>query len=226
MLVLLAVAAWYGWGWLKRHPEANPLAPLSLAHPIGWTTHDKIVALADDVPACRGLLAAHGVAFTVLSPTGADACRAEDRTAIGPDAARGWTLRPAGAATTCPVAAAYVLWLERGVQPAARTYLDSPVVAVEHLGTRNCRRIAGSASWSEHASGNAIDVAAFVLADGRRVSVRHDWTRGGAEAAFLHRARDVACDLFGTTLSPDYNAAHADHLHLDQADRVQGTMCR
>ena len=31
--------------------------------------------------------------------------------------------------------------------------------------------------------------------------------------------RDGACDLFATVLSPDYNAAHADHLHFDQAMR-------
>ena len=27
--------------------------------------------------------------------------------------------------------------------------------------------------------------------------------------------RDDACRIFGTTLSPDYNAVHHDHLHLE-----------
>ena len=41
----------------------------------------------------------------------------------------------------------------------------------------------------------------------------------GAEATFLREVRTGACDLFATVLSPDYNAAHRDHLHFDQADR-------
>ena len=43
-----------------------------------------------------------------------------------------------------------------------------------------------------------------------------------AERRFLRRVRDGACGLFATVLSPDYNAAHRDHLHLDQADRGMG----
>ena len=74
-------------------------------------------------------------------------------------------------------------------------------------------------AWSEHATANALDVSGFVLADGRRISVLRDWFGGDEKALFLKRVRDGACELFSTTLSPDYNAAHADHLHLDLADR-------
>ena len=35
------------------------------------------------------------------------------------------------------------------------------------------------------------------------------------EGRFLRRIRDEACDVFGTVLSPEYNEAHRDHLHLD-----------
>ena len=52
------------------------------------------------------------------------------------------------------------------------------------------------------------------------------WTGGSEEAAFLRRARDEACEVFGTVLSPDYNAAHADHLHFDQAARGFGSVCQ
>jgi hypothetical protein len=95
------------------------------------------------------------------------------------------------------------------------------VAAVEHLGTYSCRRVNGGAEgdWSEHATANAIDMASFRLADGRRVSVLADWTGGGADAAFLREVRDGACRLFATVLSPDYNEAHRDHLQLDQAAR-------
>jgi hypothetical protein len=74
---------------------------------------------------------------------------------------------------------------------------------------------------------NAIDVTGFQLTDGRRISVLRDWPRASPEAAFLRDARDGASDLFATVLSPDYNAAHRDHLHLDQADRPSGWhLCR
>jgi hypothetical protein len=94
-------------------------------------------------------------------------------------------------------------------------------VGLDHYGTANCRRIGGghAGTWSEHATGNAIDVAAFRLADGRRIAVRRDWAGPGRAAAFLHAVRNAACGEFATVLSPDYNAAHADHLHLDQARR-------
>jgi len=73
--------------------------------------------------------------------------------------------------------------------------------------------------FSEHATANALDVAGFTLADGRSISVLRDWTGDGEDAQFLRAVRDGACDLFSTVLSPDYNAAHRDHFHFDQADR-------
>ena len=111
--------------------------------------------------------------------------------------------------------------------PAALEHLGSEIVRIEHMGAFNCRRIRGSGSggWSEHATANAIDISAFVLADGRRISVLEDWEGDAASAAFLKAIRDDACDVFSTVLSPDFNAAHADHFHLDQANRYVG-VCR
>ena len=109
-------------------------------------------------------------------------------------------------------------------RPAAQRHLGARVVAIEHFGSYNCRRMYGrdAGSWSEHATADAIDIAAFRLSDGRRVSVVNDWNGAPADRAFLREVRDGACGLFATVLSPDYNAAHRDHFHLDQANR--GTM--
>ncbi|HST92644.1 MAG TPA: extensin family protein, partial [Brevundimonas sp.] len=67
----------------------------------------------------------------------------------------------------------------------------------------------------------------MTLADGRKVSVLADWDGDGPAgpegSTFLKRIRDGACRAFGTTLSPDYNAAHANHLHLDGAIRRDAT---
>ena len=90
---------------------------------------------------------------------------------------------------------------------------------VRHLGSFSCRPIAGTDQWSEHATANAIDIAGFNLADGQKISLINDWSGDEKRVAFLREIRDGACDLFSTVLSPDYNAAHADHFHLDQASR-------
>jgi hypothetical protein len=68
---------------------------------------------------------------------------------------------------------------------------------------------------SQHATANAIDIAGFVLRDGREVRLAQDWTGTGFEAAFLRAVRDGACRWFRGVLGPDYNAAHHDHFHFD-----------
>jgi hypothetical protein len=113
------------------------------------------------------------------------------------------------------------MWEWNVVAPAAQRHFGTRVTAIEHFGSYNCRRMYGrdAGAWSEHATANALDIAAFRLADGRRVSVVGDWEGTSQERAFLREIRDGACPLFATVLSPDYNAAHRDHFHLDQADR-------
>lgn len=213
-----------GWRWLEAHPQHNPWAPLSLGDPPGWATPRKLAQLRDAPEECHAFLDRSAIAFNTLPPVGEGACRRADRMQLASDRASGLVLRPADAQATCAVNAGLALWLRHGVQPAAREILGSRVVAIEHLGTNNCRRIGGGeqGAWSEHATGNAIDIAGFVLADGRRVRVLADWQGDVPAVAFLHSIRDAACDVFGTVLSPDYNAAHADHLHLDQARRGGG----
>jgi hypothetical protein len=226
-LLLSAAALLAGRAWLEENPQHNPWAPLSLDHPPGWATQRKLAALRDDPAECRAVLERSGVAFSALDPAGEGECRREDRTILTEA-----MLSPRRPVSTCAVAAGVELWLRQSVQPAAEDLLGSPLARIEHFGTFSCRRIYGSESgnWSEHATGNAIDIAAFVLEDGRRISVRSDWEgseeEGGRDAAFLHQVRDAACGVFGTVLSPDYNAAHADHFHLDQESRGFGTVCR
>lgn len=120
----------------------------------------------------------------------------------------------------CGVARAFTGWARSGIAPAARQMLGSDVVKVETMGTYACRAVVGSAGnsgrLSGHATGNAIDVSAFVLRDGRRISIERDWRNPDpAVRDFLQTVRKSACRRFGTVLSPDYNAAHYNHLHLE-----------
>ena len=229
LLLLIAGLAAFGWRWLQANPQHNPWGPLRIEHPTGWATRAKLAKLRDDPAECRLFLARSQIAFAALPPVGDGACLRSDRVLAEADSATGLALRPRDAAATCAVNAGLALWLRHGVQPAAEAVLHARVVAIEHLGTANCRRIGGEATggWSEHATGNAIDVAAFVLSDGRRISVLKDWPGTGDEAAFLRMVHEQACDVFGTALSPEYNAAHRDHLHLDQAGSRRGwSYCR
>lgn len=127
-------------------------------------------------------------------------------------------------AMTCNLAANFAAWARYGVQPAARLILGAEIERIETFGTYNCRPIAGSGKLSEHAHSNAVDVSAFVLSDGRRISIEKDWNGDRQTRQFLEIVRASACKRFRTVLSPDYNAAHHDHFHFDMGGR--GGFCR
>lgn len=221
VLGLLGFAALLAYGYARNHPEDLPWTELDLSRPVGAFTGRKLAGLTDDADQCRALLDRAGIEFTALPSRATDTqCGYDDAVRLTGGAVD-VAYRPAGLGTSCPVAAALALWEWHVVQPAAIAHFGSRVAAIEHLGSYSCRRIYGrdEGRWSEHATADAVDIAGFRLEDGTRISVLDDWDEGGAKAAFLRDARDGACDLFATVLSPDYNAAHRDHLHLDQAER-------
>ncbi|MBU4610113.1 extensin family protein [Achromobacter sp. GG226] len=222
LLVLAVIAGliWFGVrqsGWTVPR-EWNPWAPLAVTDPITPVTRYKLRQLREDRPAC---LAALGTAregalrFDALadySPTAA--CPLENIVRVrraGVDFNAPFT-------ASCPLALAWTMFEEHGLQAAAQETLDSRVTRVEHVGSFACRNIyhRQNARRSEHATAEALDVVGFRLADGQRVSVLRDWdSEGGTAAArFLLAARDAACKHFGNTLGPEYNAAHADHFHF------------
>ncbi len=228
-ILVLAAALAIGWQqyrkWVAANPEKVPWTPLSLAHPIGPFTARKLGALATDTPRCLALLQAADVAHTPLPPLSADRCGYDNAVTLNSGGTIDLALAPSDPGLSCPVAAGFALWERDIVRPAAQRHFGSDVSRIDHFGTYSCRNIAGGSNRSEHSTANAIDIAGFRLEDGTRITVAADWTRDDEKAAFLREVRDGACQLFGTTLSPDYNAAHADHFHLDQADRIR-PFCR
>ncbi len=119
--------------------------------------------------------------------------------------------------TSCALAAGLALWRRDVVEPAARRRFGQALASINPLGAYACRQIAGRTDgrWSEHAHANAIDIGAFTLADGRTITVLQGWRAPPAESGFLHDIRNGGCRIFQGVLSPDYNRAHANHLHLD-----------
>jgi hypothetical protein len=118
----------------------------------------------------------------------------------------------------CSMIPALDRWIGEVVQPAAQANFGQPLVGIRAFGSYNCRAINHNpfAKFSEHAFGNAIDIAAFRLADGREISVLRGWRGDPAEQAFLRNAHAGACGLFATVLGPGY-PQHDNHFHLDLA---------
>jgi len=205
--VALAVDRW-------APPQHLPWKPLTLDQPIGLATHWKIARLAAGPPdACRAVLAAGGVRFRPAANvirTGFCATEGAGRVAAGLPG-----LNPPGAAMTCGETLALAVWLRRSVEPAAREAFHAEVGGLDHFGTYACRAVRGGGPASQHASANAIDVAAIRLADGRKISVLGHYQEGGPRGRFLHAIHQDACRVFAAALGPNYNASHRDHLHLD-----------
>ncbi len=224
-IVALAVITGLGlilWSTLRGRPQDLPWTPLDLGQPIGLMTGRKLNALTQSYPACRAALERAGVRYTALPPrSGEGQCGYSNGVRFTSGGARRIDFAPAGLGVACPVAAALAIWEWNVVQPAAERHFGTKVTSIDHFGSYSCRRIYGrdAGTWSEHSTADAVDIAGFRLGNGTRITVARDWQGDTAKAAFLREVRDGACQLFATTLSPDYNAAHADHFHLDQADR-------
>src|ERR1700749_1723319 len=112
-------------------------------------------------------------------------------------------------------------WLNVIVEPDAQARFGQKVATVNVFGAYSCRRVDNmpGARLSEHAFGNAVDVAGFTLADGRRIDFVHDWkTTDSQEAAFLHEVHAGACQYFTTVLGPGADVFHYNHIHLDLAN--------
>jgi hypothetical protein len=133
------------------------------------------------------------------------------------------TLTPA-ATLACPIVSALDHWVSEGVQPAAMRWFGAQVIEIKQISAYSCRGMVGSggSGISEHAFGNAIDIAAFTFADGRRITVEEGWHGTPEEQGFLHDVQLAACDNFTTVLAPGYNAAHYNHIHVDLMRRASG----
>lgn len=215
LLMLAAVFAVGVWrDWVPLPADWNPWAPLDVRASPNLLTRYKLGRLQADPALCDQVLETSGLRVSHQADTPADAtCPLRN------------TLRVQGAAVglsssflaSCPLAVAFALFERHSLQPAAQAVFGQAVTRVDHLGSFACRNIYNRAEGrlSQHASANALDIAGFRLADGRSISVLKDWPGEGDKARFLRQVRDSACDDFNVVLSPDYNAAHRNHFHLD-----------
>ncbi|WP_167766877.1 extensin-like domain-containing protein [Jannaschia formosa] len=218
---LLSLAALIGAGfWLLTAPDTplapewNPTEALDLTHPVTPLTGFKLRRALAGEESCLAALST-GAAFEAMAPL-----RSGESCGIVPRV----DLRGVGGAwvapveTTCGTALRLAMW-EKAVVAEAGALLGSPVAGLSHQGSYNCRAIRGGERMSSHANALAIDINGVVLEDGRRLPLLDNWEGEGPEARFWRALRDGGCDWFGTVLGPDYDANHADHLHLQSSGR-------
>ena len=198
-------------------PRFHPLQSLDLSVARPWFLDWRLAELRRDPELCSRVLQSPQISATLI----ADSL---------PQNGCGWVngVRVASLGQvrikfdklTCESAAALAMWVEHEVQPAAQRLFRQPVASIQHLGSYSCRNIAGHidlpARRSEHASANAVDISGFTLADGRQISVAKGWNDAEPKSQFLRAIHQGACRYFRVALSPDFNAAHRDHFHLDR----------
>lgn len=128
------------------------------------------------------------------------------------------------ATMNCGLAAPLNTWLDGTVQSSAVDAFGERVVGIDVAASYACRgrNNARGAKMSEHGFGNAIDISAFTLESGRKVSVLADWNGDRDAKKFLRQVRGEACGEFATVLGPGSDSHHRDHIHLDLQNRRSG----
>ncbi|WP_411969513.1 extensin family protein [Mesorhizobium sp. CA10] len=130
-----------------------------------------------------------------------------------------------GTELNCQMAEAAARFMAEIVQPTAKAELGADLKSIDQGSAFVCRPRNGTRKLSEHAFGNALDIASFTLSDGRKIEV------GPAppekDAKFLDAVRKAACGPFKTVLGPGSDPDHALHFHFDLEPRRQGgTFCQ
>jgi len=146
------------------------------------------------------------------------ACQISNPVAIKSLKIRGGAVAlPGKPVLNCAFARQFVTWLGDVAAPVVAGHEDSALAAVSTGPGFQCRGRNGDASakMSEHASGNAIDIDAIVLADKKRIDIVSVADAANPSYRLLMALRISACGYFTTVLGPGSNAAHATHYHFD-----------
>jgi hypothetical protein len=213
---------------IPQQPDSGespgPGAPMSIAPP---GTSTPVARLPDDIPD-DAILPPETQAPRRSQPATYQPPQPPARSIppLGPNripAASAVVLNPP-ATLACPMVSSLDRWVGEGVQPAALHWFGVPVTQIRQISAYSCREMVGAGGHgiSEHAFGNALDIAGFTLADGRTISVVKGWRGTPEEQGFLHDVQLYACETFNTVLAPGYNAAHYNHIHLDLMRRASG----
>jgi hypothetical protein len=120
-------------------------------------------------------------------------------------------------------------WVKESLEPEAQKQFRQQIAAIDVGGSYSCRNIYGkpfggrfAGRLSEHAFANAIDIGGYKLADGRSVDYVKHWHVKDGSSEFLQATSLTACETFNTTLTPDYDRFHRNHIHIDASPKKEG----
>lgn len=179
---------------------------------------------ADEV-ACRARLKALGVEF--------EERKAEHDPKVGCSIPYPLVLKKLGASIeiapeaelNCAMAETAARFAADVVSPAAKAEFGSGLKSVAQASAYVCRPRHGGGKMSEHAFGNALDIASFTLSDDTRIDIGP--VPPEKQAKFLDAVRKAACGPFKTVLGPGSDPDHSRHFHLDlEPRRHNGTFCQ
>lgn len=191
-------------------PQYNPFAPLSVSDPPSFMTQYKLRRLDNSPQACLEIL-------DRVQDAGAITFARADNVVGNCPLKSPVRVQRFGLVTlnssflaSCRLALSSAMFISQIAKPQAQATLGSPLVYIEHAGGYVCREQDDSlqSQLSEHASGTALDVAGFRLADGRNITVSTRWQGEDAEADYLHLLLIKSCPYFGNVIGPDHYAAH------------------
>lgn len=214
MLLIIGGATLSVWrGWFTLPPQWNPWAPLDVRADPNFLTRYKLMRLRDDPQLCDQVLSTSGLRVARQADSPDAKCPLANTVRVQ----GGEVALSSSFLASCRLAVSFALFERHALQPAAQAIYGQSVSRVDHLGSFACRNVYGRENGrrSQHASADALDIAGFRLADGRAINVLKDWPKDNQDAKFLRQVRQGACDTFSVVLSPDYNAAHRNHFHLD-----------
>ncbi len=192
-------------------------APLDLREPPSWVTSAQLYYLRANPDKCFAVLSRSEVAFNKQTfPLNDRGCGFDDGVLL----TRQSVSYGNNVLLRCSAAASLVLWERHVLQQEALRVMSKKVRAIRTFGTFSCRNVnhQKDGRLSQHATANAIDIAAFTFEDGSTANVLKDWDKD-ERGEFLRAVRDGACRFFGGVLSPDFDAAHANHFHFDMGWR-------
>ena len=219
---------------LRQPNDAAPSnGPISLTAPGVAQQNDEIDLPAEGAPQMRARRGGY-VPSAQPSYSSAAYSQAPAQPRLGPtlgdpvNAVGPVAIKPT-ATLACPIVSVLDRWLADAVQPAAQRWFGVRVVEIKQISAYSCRGMNGNPNShiSEHAFGNALDIASFMLADGRRITVKGGWRGMPEEQGFLRDVQASACQQFNTVLAPGSNRHHEDHIHVDLMRRSSGrTICQ
>lgn len=210
----------------RRRPDAVKAEPTPAPVVEPKINPEQHIEPVDDVPAapprvyqsaCPAMLSGL-VEAKALPPIAEAQCGTQSPLALTGVMANGRMVPVSGGVTTsCNMATAMPAWIaavDSYVFAKENTRIAEVLVGTSYM----CRNVnnASAGNLSFHAFADALDVTGFKLDDGRTVTVEGGWSDAlSNEGRLLRFAHDSACASFTTTLGPEANALHQDHLHVD-----------